>query len=79
METKVTEPAEAIDPAKLAHLPNLTIDEFCKLENVSRTFVYSEIRSGRLRARKYGRSTRVLREDREEWLKRLPAFEASAA
>jgi hypothetical protein len=41
----------------------------------SLTFLYGEINAGRLRARKLGRHTVVLREDREAWLQGLPSYQ----
>jgi excisionase family DNA binding protein len=54
-----------------------TIAEVCRLANIGRTAVYSEINSGALRAVKRGRRTLVLAEDLRHWLENLPALSAS--
>jgi hypothetical protein len=41
----------------------------------SLSFLYGEINAGRLRARKLGRHTIVLAEDREAWLQGLPSYQ----
>ncbi|MFO1136035.1 MAG: DNA-binding protein [Rhodoblastus sp.] len=38
-----------------------------------RTAVFGEIKAGRLKARKLGRRTIILRQDAEAWLQSLPA------
>lgn len=44
----------------------------------SRTFLYEQINSGALRARKRGRKTMVLRQDLEQWLASLPAYKPAS-
>src|SRR5215470_15376915 len=46
----------------------LDIPTVCRRSKTGRSFVYNEIRSGRLIARKFGRLTRILRADYEAWL-----------
>jgi excisionase family DNA binding protein len=53
----------------------LTIDEAVKAGGPRRAKLYQEIRSGRLRAVKMGRSTRILVSDLREYLGTLPAIE----
>lgn len=57
----------------------LTIYEACKRARVSRTFLYGEIGTGRLRAVKAGRKTLIRAGDLRAWLASLPAFPARAA
>lgn len=68
-----------IDIEQTAGGNSLTIDDLCKRENVSRTYVYREINAGRLKARKRGRRTVFLREDVRAWLKALPEYQPTAA
>ena len=57
----------------------LTIDEAVKAGGPRRAKLYQEIRSGRLRAVKMGRSTRILVSDLRKYLATLPAIEPKAA
>lgn len=50
----------------------MSISSFRAWAGVSRSFTYAEIAAGRLRATKLGRSTRILVEDAEQWLKSRP-------
>ena len=52
----------------------LRVSETCKTYGVSRTFLYGEIKAGRLRARKAGRRTLIDPVDAELWLKSLPVW-----
>lgn len=49
-----------------------TKKELAERHGVSVDFIEAEIRRGRLRARKFGRATRILDADEEEWLVSLP-------
>jgi hypothetical protein len=49
------------------------IDEVVRTCGLCRTLIYAEIRAGRLRARKCGRRTIILRTDLEDFLSVLPA------
>jgi len=53
----------------------LSIDGFCKLYCLGRTFAYEQIREGRLRAVKCGHRTLILRCDAEAWAQSLPTME----
>lgn len=44
------------------------IKSFCKAFNVSRSFVYAEIKAGRLKVVKVGRRTLIPRENASAWL-----------
>jgi excisionase family DNA binding protein len=58
-------------------LDALDIPTVCRRAGVGRSFVYEEIRAGRLIAHKYGRLTRVLNADYRRWLDGAPAIEPS--
>lgn len=49
-----------------------TIPEVCEKFRISRTTLYVQIKSGRLKARKIGRKTLVLEPDLNTWLASLP-------
>ncbi|WP_374659004.1 helix-turn-helix domain-containing protein [Phenylobacterium sp.] len=53
----------------------LTVAGFAKLYNVGRTFVYSELASGRLKAHKAGSRTLILRSEADRWANALPLKE----
>lgn len=55
-----------------------SIADVVSLSGLCRTLVYSEIRAGRLRARKCGRRTIILRCDLEAFLQKLPGVVATA-
>ena len=55
-------------PKKLA----FSIPDLVAAANISRSMLYEEIKSGKLRVRKVGRRTIVLYEDAESWLRSLP-------
>ena len=52
----------------------LSIDGFCKLFALGRTFAYEQIKEGKLRAVKCGNRTLILRRDAEAWAQSLPAM-----
>jgi hypothetical protein len=54
-----------------------TIDQLKELGGPGRDKAYEEIRNGNLRARKFGRATRVLAIDFEAYMTSLPAIEPS--
>jgi len=54
-----------------------TVDEACKRSRTSRAFLYQEIASGKLRAKKRGRRTVILPADLQSWLESLPDFKAA--
>jgi excisionase family DNA binding protein len=53
----------------------LTVTQAAELGGPCRSILYEDIRSGRLRAVKRGRSTRILMEDFRKYLSALPPFE----
>jgi excisionase family DNA binding protein len=54
----------------------LSIDGFCKLYGLGRTFAYEQIKEGKLRAVKCGNRTLILRRDAEAWAHSLPVLSA---
>jgi len=48
------------------------IPEACKITSLSRSRLYSELRSGNLKARKSGRRTLIAMSDLSHWLQSLP-------
>jgi len=59
-----------IHATPLAH----SIEEAARRASVGRMFVYSEIKSGALKARKLGRRTVILEGDLRSWLSAAPAL-----
>ena len=53
----------------------ITIDEASKAGGPKRAKLYDDIRAGRLRAVKFGRSTRILVTDFQKYLATAPAIE----
>jgi len=56
----------------------LTVAQAAKLAGICRSAIYQDIRAGRLRAVKRGRSTRILMEDFKTYLASLPALHDKA-
>jgi len=48
---------------------SVSVGEFAKLTGYGRTFLYAEIKLGRLRVVKHGRRTSILAEDGLQWLR----------
>jgi excisionase family DNA binding protein len=57
----------------------LTIAQAAKLGGPCRSAIYADIRAGRLRAVKRGRSTRILMEDFKAYLASFPSFRDKAS
>ena len=55
-----------------------TVSTFCRTFNVGRTFLYQEIKAGRLSACKAGSKTLILRSEAERWAQSLPKLNTSA-
>lgn len=49
-----------------------TVNEFLSWAKIGRTKAYEEIEAGRLKIRKIGRKSLILRADAEDWLNSLP-------
>ena len=56
----------------------LTVEQAAQLGGPCRSAIYQDIRAGRLRAVKRGRSTRILMEDFKAYLASLPSFRDGA-
>lgn len=68
------------DPAPDQHAATggaMSVDEFCRWACVGKTKAYAEAKAGRLRLRKIGSKTVVLRADAEQWLRSLPVAPAA--
>jgi excisionase family DNA binding protein len=61
-------------PSKLAH----SIDDVTKLTGIGRSFVYEEIKAGRLLVKKAGRRSLIFDADLGAWLKSLPEKSCAA-
>lgn len=59
---------QTFEPNKVA----LTIRQFCQTYSVGRSLAYSEMSTGKLRFKKAGRRTLILRADADLWLDQLP-------
>jgi excisionase family DNA binding protein len=53
----------------------ISVTEFCSHYDVCRDTFYNEIKRGRLRARKLGKRTLVLKADAQAWADALPPLE----
>lgn len=49
-----------------------SIEAACKATGIGRSAIYEELRSGALRARKFGRRTVILADDLRAWLESFP-------
>jgi hypothetical protein len=67
----------SLDTDDVAPIGALTISSFCRVYNLGRTFVYSEISRGRLEARKAGSRTIILRTEADRWAACLPTLRPS--
>ncbi len=52
----------------------LTVKEFCAAKKCSRTKFYEELKSGRLKAVKLGRATRIREEEADAWDDKLMPY-----
>ena len=52
-----------------------SVRQFCEMHAIGRTTFYEEVKYGRLRIRKLGKRTLVLREEAERWISALPSPE----
>src|SRR5262245_49745199 len=51
------------------------VREFCARYGICRQTFYDEVKRGRIRAKKLGKKTVILRSDAEAWAKSLPALD----
>jgi hypothetical protein len=56
----------------MSHIAAHSLSDFCERYGVGRTKAYDEIKAGRLKARKNGRSTIISDDDAKAWLANLP-------
>ena len=56
----------------VTHVQSYSIANACDATGIKRSSIFEEIREGRLKARKFGRRTLILRSDLMEWLHALP-------
>jgi hypothetical protein len=75
----VTGRAKAVDQSRnftepIAAVPGgaMSIAQFCFWASIGRTKLYSEVRAGRIKLRKIGTKSVVIRSDGENWLRSLP-------
>jgi hypothetical protein len=54
----------------------MTVPEFCSWARVGRTTLYAEVKAGRIKLRKIGAKSVILRSDGDEWLHSLPTATA---
>jgi excisionase family DNA binding protein len=54
------------------------ITDAIRLSGVGRSTIFDEIKAGRLKARKAGRRTLILRDDLKAWLNSFPLVKAAA-
>jgi hypothetical protein len=68
-------PISALSPANKTTITGgaMSVSEFCRWASIGKTKLYSELKGGRLVARKLGAKTIILRSDAEAWLNSLPA------
>jgi excisionase family DNA binding protein len=55
-----------------------TLTGFCKAFGLGLTFVYEQIKGGKLRAVKAGKRTLILRRDADAWARSLPQMQAAS-
>ena len=63
--------------AVLVRLRGMKVSMFCQRYNIGKTKAYEEIKAGRLKARKCGKSTTITEDDAEDWLRNLPVLGAA--
>jgi len=56
----------------------LTVQEAATESRSGTSKIYEELRDGKLKARKFGRRTIILREDFEAWLRSLAEYKSSS-
>jgi hypothetical protein len=55
----------------------MTVSEFCAWARIGKTKLYSEVKAGRIKLRKIGAKSVILRDDGETWLRSLPIVSAT--
>jgi excisionase family DNA binding protein len=54
------------------------VREFCARYGICRQTFYDEVRRGRIKAKKLGKKTVILRSDAEAWASSLPSLDLAA-
>lgn len=62
---------------ELSGCEGLSVIEACAVSGIGRNGLYAAVNSGKLKARKYGKRTIILRNDLAEFLSALPVSEPS--
>jgi excisionase family DNA binding protein len=65
-------PSDQLPPAAL------TVPEFCRWVRIGRTTLYAEVKAGRIKLRKIGAKSVILRSDGDAWLRSLPTTAETA-
>lgn len=65
-------------PTSNFYLGALSISDACEMSGVGRTTIYAAIAEGRLKARKLGRRTLILRDDLTHFLVALPEIKRTS-
>lgn len=63
--------------ASIEPIAALTVARFCAEYCVSRTFLYEQIKKGRISASKAGAKTLILRSEADRWARDLPKLETA--
>lgn len=51
-----------------------SVKEFCEIVGIGRTTFYQEVKAGRIKAKKMGRSTLIPKSELERFIEELPSF-----
>ncbi|WAV88897.1 helix-turn-helix domain-containing protein [Oxalobacter aliiformigenes] len=51
-----------------------SVKEFCEMVGIGRTTFYQEVKAGRIKAKKMGRSTLIPKSELERFIEELPSF-----
>ncbi|WP_288637875.1 helix-turn-helix domain-containing protein [uncultured Oxalobacter sp.] len=51
-----------------------SVKEFCEIVGIGRTTFYQEVKAGRIKAKKMGRSTLITKSELERFIEELPSF-----
>jgi excisionase family DNA binding protein len=70
---------EAKRASDLSRREAFAVSEFCERYGICRETFYQEVRRGRLRARKLGAKTIVLKTDADAWVATMPPLELGAS
>ncbi len=60
------------------HIGALTVANFCKTFGIGKSLLYSEIRAGRITARRARGRTLILKNEADRWARTLPAIKPRA-